>query len=162
MAGVNKVIIIGHLGRDPEVRYLQDGTSVANFSVATSESWTDKQTGEKKEKTEWHNIVAWRRLAEICGQYLQKGRQVYIEGSLYTEQYEKDGITRYSTKIRANVMQMLGSRNDSGGGGGGYGAQRPQGGYNQAPQQPQGGFGGQQAPAQGQHDENAEDEDIPF
>ena len=84
MAGVNKVIIVGNLGRDPEVRYTPDGTAVANFSVATSDQWTDKQTGEKKERTEWHRIVAWRRLGEICGEYLSKGRQVYVEGKLQT------------------------------------------------------------------------------
>lgn len=114
MAGVNKVIIIGRLGRDPELRYFQDGTPVANFSVATSEQWTDKQTGEKREKTEWHRIVAFRRLAEICGQYLAKGRQVYIEGRLQTREWEdRDGNKRYTTEIVASNMQMLGSRQDT-------------------------------------------------
>jgi len=159
------VIIIGNLGRDPDVKYLADGTAVANFSLATSENWTDKATGEKREKTEWHNVVAWRRLAEICGQYLQKGKQVYIEGSLYTEEWEKDGIKRYSTKIKANMMQMLGNRGDAGGGQGarpqgGYSAPQPQGGYS-APQQnaPQ---EHQQPPLPGQPEPGMDDEDIPF
>jgi len=87
MAGVNKVILVGRLGRDPEVRYTPDGTAVANFSIATSEEWRDKNSGEKKERTEWHRIVAWRRLGEICGQYLTTGREVYVEGSLQTRPY---------------------------------------------------------------------------
>lgn len=114
MAGVNKAIILGRLGQDPEIRYFQDGTAVANFSVATSETWNDKQSGEKKEKTEWHRIVAHRRLAEICGQYLTKGSQVYIEGKIETRQWtDKEGQTRYTTQINASTMQMLGG-NQSG------------------------------------------------
>lgn len=112
MAGINKVIIIGNLGSDPEVRYTPDGTAVANFSVATSEEWIDKNSGEKKKRTEWHRIVAWRRLGEICGEYLTKGRQVYVEGKLQTRSWEKDGITRYSTEIIANDVQFLGRRAD--------------------------------------------------
>ncbi len=114
MAGVNKVIIVGNLGRDPEVRYTPDGTAVANFSVATSENWTDKQTGEKKEKTEWHRIVAWRRLGEICGEYLSKGSQVYVEGKLQTRSWEQDGVTRYTTEIYATTVQFLGGKGDGG------------------------------------------------
>ncbi len=115
MAGVNKAIIIGRLGRDPEVRYTPDGTAVANFSIATSEEWKDKNTGEKRERTEWHRIVAFRRLGEICGEYLSKGRQVYIEGRIQTRDWEdKDGNKRYTTEIVASQMQMLGSRDDSG------------------------------------------------
>ncbi|MBW2195874.1 MAG: single-stranded DNA-binding protein [Deltaproteobacteria bacterium] len=92
MAGVNKVILVGRLGRDPEVRYTSDGTAVTNFTMATSKEWKDKQTGEKKERTEWHKIVAWRRLGEICGEYLAKGKQVYIEGSLQTREWQdQDG-----------------------------------------------------------------------
>lgn len=113
MAGINKAIIVGRLGQDPEVRYTPDGTAVANFSVATSEAWTDKQTGEKKERTEWHRIVAWRRLGEICGEYLSKGRQVYVEGKLQTRSWEKDGVTRYTTEIVATDVQFLGSRDDN-------------------------------------------------
>lgn len=115
MAGVNKAIVVGHLGQDPEIRYMSDGTAVANFSVATSETWKDKQTGEKKERTEWHRIVAWRGLGELCGKYLSKGRQVYVEGRLQTRSWEKDGVTRYTTEIVASDVQFLGSRDDSGG-----------------------------------------------
>jgi single-strand DNA-binding protein len=110
MAGVNKVILVGRLGRDPEVRYTADGTAVANFTMATSKEWKDKQTGEKKERTEWHKVVAWRRLGEICGEYLAKGKQVYIEGSLQTREWQdKEGNRRWSTEIVADQMQMLGS-----------------------------------------------------
>jgi single-strand DNA-binding protein len=116
MAGVNKVILIGHLGKDPEIRYTQGGTCVAIFSIATSETWKNKGTGKKKEQTEWHRIVAWRRLAEICGEYLRKGRQVYIEGSLQTRKWEdKDGNKRYTTEVVASKMQMLGSSGGDGG-----------------------------------------------
>ena len=113
MAGVNKVILIGNLGRDPEVRYTPDGVAVANFTIATSEEWKEKTTGEKRERTEWHRIVAFRRLGEICGEYLTKGRQVYIEGRLRTRSWEKDGITRYTTEIEASAMQMLGRRDSN-------------------------------------------------
>jgi len=110
MSGINKVILIGFLGKDPEVRYTQDGKAVASFSLATSETWKDKQTGEKKEKTEWHSIVTFGSLGEICGKYLHKGKQVYIEGRIQTDSYEKDGIKRYNTKVVASQMQMLGGR----------------------------------------------------
>ena len=119
MRGVNKAIIVGNLGRDPEVRYTPDGTAVTNFSVATSIEWKDKNTGEKKELTEWHRVVAFRRLGEICGQYLSKGRQVYVEGRLQTRSWEQDGVKRYMTEIVANEVQFLGgreSRDNSGGG----------------------------------------------
>ena len=115
MAGINKVILIGRLGRDPEVRYTPDGTAVANFSIATSTEWTDKGSGDKKEKTEWHRIVAWRRLGEICGEYLAKGRQVYIEGRLQTREWDdRDGNKRYTTEIVATDVQFLGSRESAG------------------------------------------------
>ena len=108
MSGINKVILIGRLGRDPELRYTPEGTAVANFSLATSEEWHDNSSGEKREKTEWHNIVAWKKLGEICGEYLRKGSQVYIEGKLQTRSWEdKDGNKRYKTEIVANQMQML-------------------------------------------------------
>ncbi len=113
MAGINKVIIVGRLGRDPEVRYTQDGTAVANFSVATSDEWRDKETGERRERVEWHRVVAWRRLGEICGQYLSKGRLVYVEGKLQTRSWEQDGVTRYMTEIQASDVQFLGGRDDS-------------------------------------------------
>ena len=115
MAGVNKVIIVGNVGRDPEVRYTQSGRAVASFSVATSERFQDKE-GQTQERTEWHRVVAWARLAEICGEYLRKGKQVYIEGRLQTRDWEdKDGHKRYTTEIIANVMQMLGRRGEDGG-----------------------------------------------
>jgi single-strand DNA-binding protein len=120
--GINKVILVGNLGRDPEIRYTQDGQAVVNFTLATTLEWRDKATGEKRDKTEWHRIVAFRKLAEICGEYLSKGRQVYIEGRLQTRTYEQDGVTKYITEVVANDMQMLGSKSDSGSGyGGGYG-----------------------------------------
>jgi single-strand DNA-binding protein len=107
MSGVNKVILIGRLGKDPEVRNLDNGAVVANFSIATSESYKDRTTGEKKEITEWHNIVLWRGLAEIAQKYLRKGDMVYIEGKLRTRSWEKDGVTRYTTEIVADNMNML-------------------------------------------------------
>jgi len=107
---INKVILVGNLGRDPEIRYTPSGMAVANFSVATTEKWKDKQSGEMQERTEWHRIVAWGRLGEICGEYLAKGRQVYIEGKLQTRQWEKDGVTRYTTEVVASEMKMLGSK----------------------------------------------------
>lgn len=113
MAGVNKVILVGRLGRDPEIRYFQDGTAVCNFSIATSEEWTDNATGEKREKTEWHRIVAFRKLGEVCGQYLAKGRQVYVEGRLQTRSWEQDGQTRYTTEIVASTVQFLGGRDNN-------------------------------------------------
>ncbi len=131
MAGVNKAILIGNLGKDPEVRYTPDGTAMANFSIATSEQWKDKATGEKREKTEWHRIVAFRRLGEICGEYLSKGKQVYVEGKIQTQSWEKDGITRYTTEVVANTMQMLGSRDSSPDSGGSRASEGGQGGYKQ-------------------------------
>ena len=116
MSGVNKVILIGRLGKDPEVRNLENGVSVANFTMATSESYKDRTTGEKKEVTEWHNVVLWRGLAEISQKYLHKGDLVYIEGKLRTRSWEKEGVTRYTTEIVADNMTMLGSK---GGGSGG-------------------------------------------
>lgn len=120
--GINKVILIGNLGADPETRYLQDGNAVTNVNLATSESWRDRESGQQNERTEWHRVVFFRRLAEIAGEYLKKGSKVYIEGSLRTRQWERDGQKHYSTEIIANEMQMLDSRGDMGGGqsGGGY------------------------------------------
>lgn len=114
MSGVNKVILIGNLGADPETRYTQSGDAVTTIRVATSESWKDKNTGQKQEKTEWHSIVMWRGLAEIAGKYLAKGSKVYIEGKLQTRKWQaQDGSDRYSTEIVAHTMQMLDSRRDS-------------------------------------------------
>ncbi len=114
MAGINKVIIVGHLGNDPEMRSMPNAEAVANISVATSEAWTDKNTGERREVTEWHRIVFYRKLAEICGQYLKKGAQVYIEGRLRTRKWQdQNGQDRYTTEIQGDVMQMLGTRPQS-------------------------------------------------
>ncbi len=111
MRGINKTIIVGNLGQDPDTRYLPSGSAVTNISVATSESWKDKQTGEQKDRTEWHKVTMFGRLAEIAAEYLRKGSQVYIEGKLQTDKWQdKDGNDRYTTKIIANQMQMLGSR----------------------------------------------------
>ena len=119
MASVNKVIIVGNLGRDPETRYTPSGEALTTISVATTDTWRDKASGEKKENTEWHRIVFFGKLAEIAGQYLKKGSQVYVEGSLRTRKYtDKDGVEKYATDIRADSMQMLGSRQGMGGGGG--------------------------------------------
>ena len=108
--GINKVILVGTLGCDPEVKHLPSGDAMANVSLATSESWKDKSTGEKKEVTEWHKVVFFKRLAEIAGEYLRKGQQVYIEGSLKTRSWEKDGQKQYTTEIVASSLQMLGSK----------------------------------------------------
>lgn len=119
MASVNKVILVGNLGRDPEVRYMPNGEAVCNFSIATTDTWKDK-SGQRQERTEWHNIVMYRKLAEIAGEYLKKGRPVYVEGRLQTRKWQtKEGQDRYTTEIIADQMQMLGSR-DSGGSNAGY------------------------------------------
>jgi single-strand DNA-binding protein len=112
---LNKVQLIGHLGRDPEIRYAPSGDAVANFSVATTERWKDKNTQEQKEKTEWHRITVWGRLAEVVGQYLKKGSKVYVEGKLQTRQYEKDGVTHYATEVVMQNMEMLDGKPQDGG-----------------------------------------------
>ena len=125
--GINKVILIGNLGADPETRAMPSGMTVANIRVATSENWKDKQSGENKERTEWHNVAMFGRLGEIAGEYLKKGSKVYIEGSLRTRKWQdKSGNDRYTTEIIANEMQMLDSRGGGMGGGGGRGRQQPQ------------------------------------
>ena len=164
--GVNKVILVGTLGKDPEVRYSQSGAAMTTVSVATNESWKDKQTGEKQERTEWHRVKFFNRLAEIAGEYLKKGGQVYIEGSLRTEKYtDKQGVERYSTDIIASEMQMLGGRPEGAGAGGGSYERSERssgGGYGG------GGGGGSRAPATAvaspgsRHDEPFPDDDIPF
>ncbi|MFN2308172.1 MAG: single-stranded DNA-binding protein [Gammaproteobacteria bacterium] len=146
--GINKVILVGNLGKDPEVRYMPSGGAVANVTLATSESWKDKQTGEQKDRTEWHTVVFYQRLAEIVGEYLKKGSQVYVEGSLRTRKWQdKSGNDRYTTEIIASEMQMLGSRGGGGGGGGSSSAAYEGGGRDQA------------APVGG---EEGFDDDIPF
>jgi single-strand DNA-binding protein len=153
--GVNKVILVGNLGKDPETRYMPNGKAVTNFSIATSESWKDKQTGEQREQTEWHNIVMYDRLAEIAAEYLKKGSQVYIEGKLRTRKWQdKEGRDRYTTEINANEMQMLGSRAGGGGGGGGMGGGGSGGGESRPAPASSGN-----APASGPGDF---DDDIPF
>jgi len=119
MAGVNKAILVGNLGRDPEMRHTPNGQAVVNFTLATSESWTDK-SGERQERTEWHRIVVWGKTAEMCNQYLSKGRTVYVEGRIQTREWEdKDGNKRYTTEINASTVNFIGPRTDGGGGGGG-------------------------------------------
>lgn len=160
--GVNKVIIVGNCGSDPETKYLPSGSAVTNLSIATSETWKDKQTGQQQERTEWHRVVFFNRLAEIAGEYLKKGGKVYIEGSLRTRKWQgQDGQDRYTTEIVANEMQMLDSRGSGDSTGGGQFNQapaaqsQPQGGGGQPQQQPQ--QGGQPAPSFDDFDD-----DIPF
>lgn len=166
MAGVNKVIIIGNLGRDPEIKYTQSNVPVVNFSVATSESWKDKATGEWQEKTEWHRIVAWRHLAERAEKYLRKGKQVYVEGKLETRKWQgQDGQDRYTTEIVARELQMLGRRDDNEGGGGGFGGGGPSGSGNFDPQPMSGGGsggGGSGGGSGGGGGAAPEDDDLPF
>ncbi|SDM13164.1 single-strand binding protein [Modicisalibacter muralis] len=153
--GVNKVILIGNLGQDPDVRFMPSGNPVANLRIATTDSWTDKQSGQRQERTEWHSVVLFNKLAEIAQQYVKKGSRIYIEGRLQTRKWQgQDGQDRYSTEIVANDMQMLDSRGGQGGGGGDYAQQPQQGNYGGGAQQggygnsaPQGG-GQQQRPPQ--------------
>ncbi|MFZ6774711.1 single-stranded DNA-binding protein [Undibacterium sp. SXout7W] len=152
MASVNKVIIVGNLGRDPETRYMPSGDAMTSITVATTDSWKDKVTGEKKEQTEWHRITFFGKLAEIAGQYLKKGSQVYVEGSLRTRKYtDKDGVEKYATDIKADSMQMLGSRQGMGGTpmGDGYGSSSAPAPRQAAPSGPAPDFSGM-------------DDDIPF
>ena len=154
--GVNKVILVGNLGKDPESRYMPNGKAVTNFSVATTDSWKDKQTGEQREQTEWHNIVMYERLAEVAAEYLKKGSQVYIEGRLRTRKWQdKEGRDRYTTEVIANDMQMLGSRAGGAGAGGGGGDLSRSG---EAPTRAAPASAGGRAPAE----ESPFDDDIPF
>lgn len=165
--GINKVILIGNLGGDPEVRYMPSGNAVTNVTVATSESWKDKQTGQQQERTEWHRVVFFNRLAEIAGEYLRKGAKVYVEGSLRTRKWQgQDGQDRYTTEIVASEMQMLDSR-----GGDNYaqsGAGMGHGQQNQPPQAPRSrpaqppSPASQPAPSQPSADMDPFDDDIPF
>jgi len=165
--GVNKVILVGNLGADPETRYTASGSAITNIRIATSESWKDKQTGENQERTEWHRVTFFNRLAEIAGEYLRKGSQVYIEGSLRTRKWQdQSGQDRYTTEVVASEMQMLGGRGGSGGGGGDS--------FDQSQPQQSGGFRKQQAPKPaakpqaapssdgGFADDSFAEDDIPF
>ena len=155
MASVNKVIIVGNLGADPEMRYMPNGDAVCNIRVATTESWKDKQSGEKREITEWHRVVFYRKLAEIAGQYLKKGSQVYLEGRIRTRKWQdKEGQERYTTEIEANEMQMLGRREGMGD------APRESGGNRPAPSQSR-PSAAPAAPSSGNGFNDFED-DIPF
>ena len=138
-SGINKVILVGNLGQDPEVKYTAGGTAVTTLSIATSDSWKDKETGEDRERTEWHRVVLWRRLAEIAGEYLKKGSKVYIEGQLQTRKWEQEGQTRYTTEVIASEMQFLDSKGSSNNSDQGVSRMEPEAA-----------------------DESIEDEDIPF
>jgi single-strand DNA-binding protein len=163
--GVNKVILIGNLGADPETRFMPSGGAVTNVRLATSESWKDRQSGQMQERTEWHRVVFFNKLREIAGEYLKKGSKVYIEGSIRTRKWQgQDGQDRYTTEIVANEMQMLDGRGDGGGEGGGYA-------QSSAPQGNQGGYGNDSQPAQNQNSNQGGgfsgpaddfDDDIPF
>ncbi|MCC7264016.1 MAG: single-stranded DNA-binding protein [Candidatus Latescibacteria bacterium] len=146
--GVNKVILIGNIGSDPEVKYTASGVAVANFSLATSESWTDKGSGQRQERTEWHRLVLWRKLAEIAGQYLKKGSKIYVEGKLQTRSWDDpSGQKRYMTEIVVDDMQMLDGRGE-----GGYSGEMS----------PPGGGGGQAAPDPGPQGAPMAEDDLPF
>lgn len=169
MASVNKVIIVGNLGRDPETRYMPNGEAVTNIAVATTESWKDKTSGEKKELTEWHRITFYRKLAEIAGQYLKKGSQIYIEGRLQTRKWtDKDSVERYTTEIIADSMQMLGSRQGMGGGASmddeyaGSSAPAPRQSSGGGSGSGSGGAGGSRQPAKAAPNFSDMDDDIPF
>ncbi len=143
-SGINKVILVGNLGQDPDVKYTPGGAAVTTLSIATSESWKDKDTGNDQERTEWHRVVLWRRLAEIAGEYLKKGSKVYIEGSLQTRKWEQDGITRYTTEVIGRDMQFLDSR----------GSANNSNSYDQSPPE--------EPEAQDVSQSSIEDDDIPF
>lgn len=159
--GLNKVMLIGNLGADPEIRYTAGGSAIANLRLATAESWRDKESGEQQERTEWHRVVFFGRLAEIAGEYLKKGSQIYVEGRLQTRKWQdKDGSDRYSTEIVANEMQMLGGRGAGGGGGGG-------GNFDEGGAPPRQGGGGRASRGASQAPQNDApmpdfDDDIPF
>jgi single-strand DNA-binding protein len=160
MASVNKVILIGNLGRDPEVRYTPSGSAVCNISLATTRNWKSKESGEKQEETEWHRVVFYDRLAEIAGEYLKKGRPVYVEGRLKTRKWQdKDGVEKYTTEIIAETMQLLGGREGMGGG--------DDGGYSREPSEGRSAAPAPRAPAQKPAPKSSTgfddmDDDIPF
>jgi single-strand DNA-binding protein len=168
--GVNKVILVGNVGQDPETRYMPNGGAVTNLSLATSESWKDKNTGEAQERTEWHRVVFYQRLAEIVAEYVKKGSKLYVEGSLRTNSWEKDGVKRYTTEIIASEMQMLDGRGEGKGASDGDGgrAHQSEGGASQGGAWKSGGArssgGARQSapPAQSAPEVNSFDDDIPF
>jgi len=168
--GVNKVIIVGNCGQDPETRFMPSGGAVTNLSIATSESWKDKNTGDQQERTEWHRVVFFNRLAEIAGEYIKKGSKLYVEGSLRTRKWQgQDGQDRYTTEIVASEMQMLDSRGGQQGGGDYQQSSNQQYGQQSAPQQntpqqqaPSGPQQGQNAPQQAPQGMDTFDDDIPF
>ena len=161
MAGLNKVMLIGHLGRNPEIRYSQQGTAMVNFSIATSEQWNDKNTGEKQERTEWHRIQVFGKQAEVCEKYLSKGSQIYIEGRMQTRNYEKDGQTHYITEVVVNNFQFLGGRQDNQGGGSSYQDNRGGGSQQQTNSGNNDQYQNQTAPGSGGQ-QPVPDDDIPF
>ena len=157
--GINKVILVGNLGADPETRYTASGSAVTNIRLATADSWRDKQSGEQQERTEWHRVVFFNRLAEIAAEYLRKGSQCYIEGRIQTRKWQgQDGQDRWTTEIVASEMQMLGGRGGGGGGGSGYSGPPPDG----PPADSSGGTGGGDKPASSPASGNDFDDDIPF
>jgi len=153
MAGLNKVMLIGRLGKDPEIRYSQQGKAIVTFSLATSEQWTDKTSGDRQEKTEWHRIVVFDKQAETCEKYLSKGSQIYIEGRLQTRNYEKEGQTHYTTEIVVSNFQFLGGKSDEKAGGGGYQKSDPG---------PANHYQGQTSPGMTGGQDSMPDDDIPF
>jgi len=155
--GLDKVMLIGNLGKDPDLRFTQGGMAVASFSIATSEEWTDKATNEKKEKTEWHRIVAFGKLGEICGKYLTKGKQVYVEGKLQTRSWEQDGVTKYTTEIVVSDMQMLSAK-----GADGASSYSQESGYENRQQQAPSTHNSSQGPPAMQPPPGGFDDDIPF
>ena len=160
MASVNKVILIGNLGKDPEVRYAPSGSAICNVTIATSRQWKDKTSGERQEETEWHRVTFFDRMAEVAGEYLKKGKSIYVEGRLKTRKWtDKEGVERYTTEIMADRMEMLGSREGSGGGSGGDDA----GGQRSAPAaRPAAGRPAASAPAKSSTGFDDMDDDIPF
>ncbi len=157
--GINKVILVGNLGRDPETRYMPSGGAVTNVSIATSKQWRDRDSGEQKERTEWHRIVFFNRLAEVAGEYLKRGSKVYVEGELRTREWEREGQKHYTTEVVANEMQMLDSRGDMGGGGGNFGGGSNSGGAGA----PASGGGASSGPDDfGPPPSDDFDDDIPF
>jgi single-strand DNA-binding protein len=158
--GINKVILVGNLGADPDTRYMPSGKAVTNIRIATSESWKDKQTGDQQERTEWHSIVLYDKLGEIAAEYLRKGSQVFIEGSLRTRKWQdKEGKDRYTTEIIARDMQMLGGRGGAGGGGGGGGGSGGGGGEEPRRSRP---AAQEERSSPPPADEGGFDDDIPF